>query len=397
MPVRAPHSPSRRGAPASAVWPSTSATTGRSRSRDDFRAKSGRRPRGRDRTKGRRRDPRVAGRVDPGGSHRRPPRRRARRIRNPVRVLGSVRRACGRRGGAEGCGRSTGVPAPSPSSGRGAVPRLQLRAGRTDGARRPARAALGASHRGRSRFGCGPAGAVVPPRGHRRVAEDRPSRGSARTRAAVDRAVAERLPAGEPVSTFLSGGLDSSLVTAAASARACARGEPPPISWSLHFGTRYPNELDYAAAVAAHVGTDHRVVEVTGKAVAKQLRRMVWHLDEPIGDPVTAGNFVARPPPRRATRRGSSTAKAAIHCSAGRRTSPCSSRTGTPAGANRAFREAQYLATWRRAGEEIEALLHPDLLAESTSSATSTVSCDHISTRRVPSSSSTSSWWRTCD
>ena len=28
------------------------------------------------------------------------------------------------------------------------------------------------------------------------------------------------------------------------------------------------------------------------------------------------------------------------------------------------FREAQYLATWRRAGEEIEALLHPDLLAE---------------------------------
>ncbi len=38
------------------------------------------------------------------------------------------------------------------------------------------------------------------------------------TRAAITKAVVTRLPAGEPVSTFLSGGLDSSLVTAAASA-----------------------------------------------------------------------------------------------------------------------------------------------------------------------------------
>jgi asparagine synthase (glutamine-hydrolysing) len=35
-----------------------------------------------------------------------------------------------------------------------------------------------------------------------------------------------------------------------------------------------------------------------------------------------------------------------------------------PTGADPRFREAQYLATWRRAGEEIGALLHPDLLAE---------------------------------
>ena len=31
---------------------------------------------------------------------------------------------------------------------------------------------------------------------------------------------------------------------------------------------------------------------------------------------------------------------------------------------NPRFREAQYLATWRRAGEEITSLLHPDLVAE---------------------------------
>jgi asparagine synthase (glutamine-hydrolysing) len=183
------------------------------------------------------------------------------------------------------------------------------------------------------------------------------------TRAAIDRAVATRLPDGEPVSTFLSGGLDSSLVTAAAAVSRRERGEPPPISWSLHFGERYPHELEFAGAVADRVGTDHRVVEVSGRAVATDLRRLVWHLDEPIGDPVTAGNFVL--------------AEAAARESAwilngeggdplfgGPKNLPMLLAHWYPTGTDPRFREAQYLATWRRAGEEIGTLLHPDVLAE---------------------------------
>jgi asparagine synthase (glutamine-hydrolysing) len=183
------------------------------------------------------------------------------------------------------------------------------------------------------------------------------------TRAAIDRAVAARLPPGEPVSTFLSGGLDSSLVTAAATLTRRERGEPPPISWSLHFGTSYPNELEYAADVAERVGTDHRVVEVSGRSVANDLRRMVWHLDEPIGDPVTAGNFVLA---EHAARESAwvLNGEGGDPLFGGPKNLPMLLAHWYPTGADPRFREAQYLATWRRAGEEIGALLHPDLLAE---------------------------------
>ena len=113
-----------------------------------------------------------------------------------------------------------------------------------------------------------------------------------RTRAAVEQAVAERLPAGESVVTFLSGGLDSSIVTTVAARQRRAAGDPPPISLSLHFGVDVPNELPYARAVAAMAGTDHMELEIRPSDLDSLLRRMVWHLDEPIGDPVTIGNFL---------------------------------------------------------------------------------------------------------
>ena len=183
------------------------------------------------------------------------------------------------------------------------------------------------------------------------------------TRAAITEAVATRLPAGEPVSTFLSGGLDSSLVTGAAAAARRECGEPPPTSWSLHFGARYPNELSYAAAVAARAGTDHRVVEVTGRSVAAELRRLVWHLDEPIGDPVTVGNYLLA---ASAARESSwvLNGEGGDPLFGGPKNLPMLLAHWYPTGDDPRFREAQYLATWRRAGEEIGALLHPDLLAE---------------------------------
>jgi asparagine synthase (glutamine-hydrolysing) len=185
----------------------------------------------------------------------------------------------------------------------------------------------------------------------------------AATRAAIDQVVCERVPLDEPVSTFLSGGLDSSIVTAAVAVTRRKHGVTPPISWSLHFGEQYPNELEYAAAVALRTGSDHRVLEVSGSTVGTDLRRMVWHLDEPIGDPVTAGNFALAA----AAARESSyvlNGEGGDPVFGGPKNLPMLLAHWYDSGADPRFREAQYLATWRRAGEEITSLLHPDLLAE---------------------------------
>ncbi len=64
-----------------------------------------------------------------------------------------------------------------------------------------------------------------------------------RTRRAVAKTVALRLPRGEPVGVFLSGGLDSSIVAA----EVARQHDHKVLSYAIHFGTKYPNELDYAA------------------------------------------------------------------------------------------------------------------------------------------------------
>lgn len=107
-----------------------------------------------------------------------------------------------------------------------------------------------------------------------------------RTRGSIERAVAERLVGDEPA-VFLSGGLDSSIV-AAEVARQC----PKPIrTFSIHFGDKYPHELDFARAVADRIGSRHQEVLIRPKQFLPRLRQMIWHLDEPIGDPITQPNF----------------------------------------------------------------------------------------------------------
>src|SRR5436190_3947819 len=88
-----------------------------------------------------------------------------------------------------------------------------------------------------------------------------------RTRAAIDDAVRERVAAPGPYAAFLSGGLDSSVVTTVAAQSCRERGDEPPTAWSLHFGAKYPHELTYAAAVATRIGVEHRVIEVSPTVV----------------------------------------------------------------------------------------------------------------------------------
>lgn len=100
-------------------------------------------------------------------------------------------------------------------------------------------------------------------------------------------AVRARLPEGEPVGIFLSGGLDSSAVTA----EVARQHDGPVKTYAIHFGPDYDNELAFARSVAERCGTEHEEVLLRPKDFLPRLRRIVWHLDDPIGDPITAPNF----------------------------------------------------------------------------------------------------------
>ena len=92
-------------------------------------------------------------------------------------------------------------------------------------------------------------------------------------------AVTLRLRSDVPLGSFLSGGIDSSLVTAIA-ARRC-QGEA--LTFSIGFAEAAFDESGYAERVAQHLGTRHRTF--TGRPVMLDiLPALVRHCAEPFGD-----------------------------------------------------------------------------------------------------------------
>lgn len=90
-----------------------------------------------------------------------------------------------------------------------------------------------------------------------------------------------RLVADVPVGVLLSGGLDSSAVTAFASQAATAGALK---TFSVRFDEADLDESSSAQAVAAHLGTKHH--EIIARSCTPELfARMAWHADEPIADP----------------------------------------------------------------------------------------------------------------
>lgn len=102
----------------------------------------------------------------------------------------------------------------------------------------------------------------------------------------LEDAVQRRLPHGEPVGAFLSGGLDSSLVVALAT----KLHDSPVRTYSVSFGAGYRNELPFSTLVARHCQTNHRVVELSPEVVARYLDQTIGLLSDPIGDPLTVPN-----------------------------------------------------------------------------------------------------------
>lgn len=107
-------------------------------------------------------------------------------------------------------------------------------------------------------------------------------------RTLLEQVVVECLPAQEPVGIFLSGGLDSSCVTALAA----LRHDAPIHTYSIHFGQDCPNELEFSGLVAKHCETHHHILEVTFQQMWEQLPEALAWLDDPIGDPLTVPNLL---------------------------------------------------------------------------------------------------------
>jgi asparagine synthase (glutamine-hydrolysing) len=109
-----------------------------------------------------------------------------------------------------------------------------------------------------------------------------------RLRALLDQIMKEYLPEGAPVGAYLSGGLDSSLVVALA-AKFHSRSVH---TYSIHFGSECPSELEFSSLVASHCNTNHHIIEITPVDMWGLLPESMACLDDPIGDPLTVPNLI---------------------------------------------------------------------------------------------------------
>lgn len=92
--------------------------------------------------------------------------------------------------------------------------------------------------------------------------------------------VKRRMVADVPIGTVLSGGIDSTLVTAIAQ----NQSEYPIDTYSIGFYDKERDEAPYAAEIAKHLGTNHHEHYVSEKDILNLIGDMTLYYDEPFSD-----------------------------------------------------------------------------------------------------------------
>lgn len=109
-----------------------------------------------------------------------------------------------------------------------------------------------------------------------------------RARSLMEEAVRIRLVSDVPLGLFLSGGLDSSAITALATKHSAERVKTFTIGFC---GSRFYDELPAADVVARKFKTDHHVLEADAECV-KHMTTVVRHFDEPFGNPTAVLEYI---------------------------------------------------------------------------------------------------------
>jgi asparagine synthase (glutamine-hydrolysing) len=95
----------------------------------------------------------------------------------------------------------------------------------------------------------------------------------------IGNSVRDRIVADVPVGVFLSGGLDSSLITAFA-----AKSSPDLTAFTVRIGQDSFDETAFAADVARHLGVDHQIVDLDAADLLKAFETVTEKLGEPLAD-----------------------------------------------------------------------------------------------------------------
>jgi asparagine synthase (glutamine-hydrolysing) len=189
------------------------------------------------------------------------------------------------------------------------------------------------------------------------------------------------LPERGAIAATLSGGIDSSAVTALL--RTLYPGEIT--VYSVSFGAEHRNELEFSALVARHCAIEQRIVEVTPARVLEDLDATMAALSEPNGDPLTVPNSQLF----RAAAAQSSTVwngEGGDPCFGGPKNAPMllAELFGQEPGAERS-REQDYLRAHQKCFDELGDMLAPELRADVARSELEALLRPWFADRRWPS------------